>query len=144
MIGHGYLHIYRLLFDCWWDLARRVGQCGLHRHDQDSSYDDLGFFLPDMPGVDVISTSQSSRSKAMHSMARGRRGRGNGANRGGRAVCADSEASEHGPGYGDGGGFDCPGAWISRARDHIVAGCSRASDHKSSRISMAAKEVAES
>ena len=63
MIEHNYLQIYRLLFDCWWGLARRVGQCRLHRHDQDSPYDDLGFFLPDTPGVDVISTSQSLRPR---------------------------------------------------------------------------------
>ena len=45
------------------DLARRAGQCGFYQHDQDSSYVDLGFFLPDAPGVDVINTSQSSRTK---------------------------------------------------------------------------------
>ena len=65
MIEHDCLQIYRLLCDCWWDLARRVGQCRLHRHNQDSSYDDLGFFLPDALGVDVISMSQSSRAEDM-------------------------------------------------------------------------------
>ncbi len=30
-----------------------------------SSHVDLGFFLPDVPGVEVISTSQSSRTKDM-------------------------------------------------------------------------------
>jgi len=46
-------------------LACRAGQCGFYQHDQDSSYVDLGFFLPDAPGVDVISTSQSLRTKDM-------------------------------------------------------------------------------
>ena len=56
-IEHDYLRIY-CLSTVWWDLARRVGQCGLHGHDQDS-YDELGFFPPNAPDVDVIDTSQS-------------------------------------------------------------------------------------
>jgi hypothetical protein len=64
-IERGYLQIYRLLFDCRSGLACRAGQCGFYQHDQDSSYVDLGFFLPDAPGVDVISTSQSLRTKDM-------------------------------------------------------------------------------
>jgi hypothetical protein len=86
------------------DLARRDGQCGLHRHDQNSSYVDFSFFLPDASGVDVISTSQELGDQG-YDMARGRRDRGQGASRGGRAVCADSEALERGAGYGDGGGL---------------------------------------
>jgi len=54
-----------------------------------------------------------------HDMASARRGRGHGASRGGRAVCADSEAPKWEARYGDGGGLDLSRSLdIARWRSH--------------------------